>query len=179
MLKLGLTGFHEVEQWTHTLAFLYTDAVYTHIKLTLALSNLSWAVHCLCCASRPHIHTAVLYCSFHCGNGNRVNVARRGRKRWPKAVGSRPCMALPWLASLSTHTQTHTHLHIYIAAHNLSFSPSWDLTHTYTRELCKPHCSENTHHPCIPSNGRKSWTCRAHLEKYLRFWRNWDHLISE
>lgn len=96
--------------------------------------------------------------------------------------GPGPCMAPPWLASfLLRHTHTHSFTHTHYCTQPVFLSLSGFDTHIYTimRELGKPHRSENTHRPCIPSNGRKSWTWRAHLEKYLRFWRNWDHLISE
>lgn len=118
------------------------------------------------CAHRPHIHTSALYCSFHCGHG-KSQCGTEGEEMVAKSCG--PCKAPPCLASLYLHTQICT----------------WTLTHTtwiygaIEGELSELCCPENPQCPSIPSNCRKSSTCRSHLAKYLRFCSHRDHLISE
>ena len=62
----------------------------------------------------------------------RVNVAQRGRKWWPRPVG--PAKAPAWLASLCSRT----HLHMYITAHSVGFSASLDLKRA-SRTVAKTH----------------------------------------
>lgn len=123
----------------------------------------------LCCARRPHIHPSALYCSFHCGNGKSQCGTEGGGNggQDPRALQGLAMVGIPLL----THTFTHGHYHTQPGF--IARSKGGELSHCPKKQKNKTRC------PCIPSNCRKSSTCRSHLVKYLRFRSHRDHLIQE
>lgn len=93
-----------------------------------------------------------------------VNVARRGRKWWPRSAG-------PARPRHGWHPFTCAHIHTWILPHT-----TW-IYCTIKGELS--HCPKKPQCPYVPSNCRKSSTCRSYLVKYLRFRSHRDHLIPE